>query len=144
EDASPPAAKPATAEIFSLDLDDAPAAPPPPAPKPAPARSPAVSISPPTGEFFSLDADEPPAPSMASPSATVAPAPASEVSTAAFVAPSAKPSAKPAKPAPAPAPAPAAPPAAEGPITTLKPAKNGRPAIRITIVRPGEKSPLGG
>src|SRR5262249_60948583 len=83
EDASPPAAKPATAEIFSLDLDDAPAAPPPPAPKPAPARSPAVSISPPTGEFFSLDADEPPAPSMASPSATVAPAPASDVSTAA-------------------------------------------------------------
>ena len=68
--------------------------------------------------------------------AAAAPQPAGpELTTAARApSPSAKPAAKPARPA--------TPPAGEASEGTLKAARNGRPAIRITFVRPGEKSPL--
>lgn len=135
------AARDAVGDIFSLDVSSsspvatapAPAEPksPPPAPKPVSAD-----------EIFSLDADEL--------SGRSQPAPADIFSLDADANPPAAGSG--AIPSPvengsesgeSPAPAKPAAPAGKEPMTITKPASNGRPAIKITLVRPGEKSPLG-
>ncbi|MDB5305806.1 MAG: hypothetical protein JWO38_8 [Gemmataceae bacterium] len=127
-------------DFFSLDPDAAPA---PVTPQPANPPPPVVAAN----EIFSLDADDySPAPAVGaavqSPAvpalaAFVPTAPAKPADSGTIPTPRAKPASV-AVPTPA---------AREKPVaaaTVTKPAKNGRPAVKITFVRPGEKSPLGG
>jgi hypothetical protein len=151
-------------DFFSLDADEiasfqaAPAVPTPAAPLPKPAipqrgtSSPLPSV----GEVADLrsaggdeeqaseDAEAPPARPAARPD--LPHKGGGEEAARAGESPQA--AAEPA-PAPAPAPKPASPPVVvhESPTTertVTKPAKKGRPALKITYVLPGEKSPLAG
>jgi Zn-dependent protease with chaperone function len=137
---APPAAKPAD-DFFSLDADEIAAKSRPPAPKPAPVPPPAPKPAPPVtaDDVFSLDADVVPAAKAVVPAAPAMPAvpvavakPASGATTVAAARP------------------------AFGSGSGLAPAlgkesSNGtaaangngkRPAVRITFVKPGEKSPF--
>jgi Zn-dependent protease with chaperone function len=119
-------------DLFTLDAD---ALKPKPAPVPPPPPPPIVvakPVSPPPTpvqsagmDLFSLDADDskPAVPAMAARAQPSPPRPSGVV---------AAPAAKPVAAAPV-----------GDPTTVTKPAKNGRPPIKITMVRPGQKSPLG-
>src|SRR5262249_13694866 len=124
----------------------------------APAPTPPTPVSPPptppvsVDDLFSLDLGETPKPAPAEPPAMAARAqptpvvtPAKPIGSGPVSTPAARPETAPKSgvtPAAAVREEPAAP--AREPLTAVKPAKNGRPAIRITFVRPGEKSPLAG
>jgi hypothetical protein len=140
----------AVGDILSLDA----AASPPAAPVPAPAvpkSSPPAPQPVSADEIFSLDADalsgrsQPAGADLFSLDADAIP------TAAAFMQPTPRPAGPGAIPGPAmkgadsgvtaSAETPAAP-AAKERVTITKAAGNGRPAIKITLVRPGEKSPL--
>ncbi len=128
-------------EIFSLDADDDGEAEPPPAKAPpvvpkSQAAKPAPA--PASDEVFSLDADELPPPAK-----PVAPVAQPVAQPAAKAVPAARPA--PAKPASSTTVTPAARPAFGSSASMPALATNGngkRPAVKITLVKPGEKSPF--
>jgi hypothetical protein len=135
-DAGAPSAKPAE-DIFSLDADEIAATAKPPAPKPAPASPPAAKPAAkpapavPAAEVFSLDAS---APVAKAPAPAAKPAPSVPVAAAIPVA-----AARPAFGSGSGI-APAL--GKDGTNGTTTPANGRRPAVRITFVKPGEKSPF--
>lgn len=130
------AVEPEAAEIFSLDPDEQPPEPKP-APKSAAASPPAPAVEP--EDIFSLDGDEEPVaaevldldePAPAKPEPVVLPHLAGKAPMGAQSGATA---------APHRVPEPALTEPASG---TLLPASGKRPAVRITFVKPGEKSPF--
>ncbi|MBY0459517.1 MAG: hypothetical protein K2V38_19520, partial [Gemmataceae bacterium] len=126
--------------IFSLDTIDEPPAAPIVTPVAAPVVAPAPAFS---GDLFSLDNDELKAAGVlpSAPAAPVAPAPAKVVTEPALSGLVEVPTPRLVASVPA-APAQPEPKPNAAPTHGLKPATGQRPALRITVVRPGGRSPL--